>query len=180
MAIRTHYDVLGVPQDADLQQIKRAFRAIARKCHPDVAGDDAQARARFEQASKAYEVLSNEEERAHYDRSVATPQSAQDLFTKHQIGIQITHSRIPKAPAEPKPGVHITRILEVPEDLLKQGGEITLPGFGQYGPVPGFRLIVPAGADKIRWVRFIGLGEPGKKNGRNGDFFLYLQPKKTD
>lgn len=63
-----HYATLGLSEDATLQDIKRAFRQIARECHPDVAGDDAKADARFKAAREAYEVLSDEEARARYDR----------------------------------------------------------------------------------------------------------------
>lgn len=62
------YQVLGVAKDADTNEIKRAFRAIARECHPDVAGDDPEKAARFKQCREAYEVLVDPELRAKYDR----------------------------------------------------------------------------------------------------------------
>ncbi len=63
-----HYKTLGVPETASSQDIKRAFRQIAKECHPDVAGDDAAAIARFQAAREAYEVLSDDATRARYDR----------------------------------------------------------------------------------------------------------------
>ena len=63
-----HYNVLGVDKDAAPQDIKRAFRTIARECHPDVAGDDPEASERFIAARAAYETLIDPVKRARYDR----------------------------------------------------------------------------------------------------------------
>lgn len=65
---RDYYEVLGVPRDADEDQIKKAFRRRARELHPDVNPDDPAAEARFKEAAEAYEVLSNAETRQTYDR----------------------------------------------------------------------------------------------------------------
>lgn len=62
------YATLGVSSDATTQDIKRAFRQIARECHPDVAGDDPAAAERFTEARKAYETLLDPVTRARYDR----------------------------------------------------------------------------------------------------------------
>jgi DnaJ-class molecular chaperone len=62
------YDILGVAKDAPAQDIKRAFRGIARACHPDVAGTDPKMAEKFKQAREAYEVLSDPAQRARYDR----------------------------------------------------------------------------------------------------------------
>src|SRR5438105_3602389 len=64
---RDYYELLGVPRDADDAQIKKAFRALARKLHPDVS-DDPDAEERFKEVAEAYEVLSNRETRQLYDR----------------------------------------------------------------------------------------------------------------
>lgn len=63
-----YYGVLGVARDATSQEIKRAFREIARRCHPDVVGDDAEAEERFKRARKAYETLMDPVARTRYDR----------------------------------------------------------------------------------------------------------------
>jgi molecular chaperone DnaJ len=65
---RDPYDVLGVPRAADDAQIKKAFRTLARELHPDVNTDDPQAEEKFKQAAEAYEILSDPERRATYDR----------------------------------------------------------------------------------------------------------------
>lgn len=66
-AERDYYEVLGVRRDADEAEIKKAFRGLARKVHPDVS-DDPDAEERFKEVVEAYEVLSNSETRELYDR----------------------------------------------------------------------------------------------------------------
>ncbi len=65
---RDPYEVLGVERDASEQQIKKAFRMLARELHPDVNAHDPQAEEKFKEAAEAYEILSDEERRATYDR----------------------------------------------------------------------------------------------------------------
>ncbi len=65
---RDPYAVLGVSRDANDAQIKKAFRALARELHPDTNPDDPQAEEKFKQAAEAYEILSDRERRATYDR----------------------------------------------------------------------------------------------------------------
>ncbi|NHT17814.1 molecular chaperone DnaJ [Cellulomonas sp. IC4_254] len=62
-----YYEVLGVERDATPEQIKKAYRRLARELHPDVAGADAGSEDRFKDVSRAYEVLSNPEKRRMYD-----------------------------------------------------------------------------------------------------------------
>ncbi len=65
---RDPYEVLGVERDADEQQIKKAFRGLARELHPDVNAHDPDAEEKFKEAAEAYEILSDSERRATYDR----------------------------------------------------------------------------------------------------------------
>src|ERR671927_1491282 len=64
---RDYYELLGVTRDADEQEIKKAFRKLARRLHPDVS-EEPDAEVRFREISEAYEVLSNAETRQLYDR----------------------------------------------------------------------------------------------------------------
>ena len=65
---RDPYEVLGVGRDTDEQQIKKAFRSLARELHPDVNAHDPDAEEKFKEAAEAYEILSDPERRATYDR----------------------------------------------------------------------------------------------------------------
>lgn len=62
------YEILGIPGDASEEEIKKAYRRMAMKYHPDRNPDDPQAEVRFKEAAEAYEVLRDPQKRAHYDR----------------------------------------------------------------------------------------------------------------
>ena len=68
MAKRDYYEVLGCGRNAGEAELKKAYRRLAMKYHPDRNPDDKQAEARFKEAKEAYEVLSNSEKRAAYDQ----------------------------------------------------------------------------------------------------------------
>lgn len=68
MSKRDYYEILGVAKDAGKQDIRRAYRRLAMRYHPDRNPDDAEAEDKFKEAKEAYEVLSDEEKRAAYDR----------------------------------------------------------------------------------------------------------------
>src|SRR5688500_532862 len=65
---RDPYEVLGVARDADEKEIKKTFRRVARELHPDVNRHDPGAEEKFKEAAEAYEILSDAERRATYDR----------------------------------------------------------------------------------------------------------------
>jgi molecular chaperone DnaJ len=65
---RDYYEVLGVSRDADDATIKKSFRRLARELHPDVNRHDPDAEEKFKEAAEAYEVLSDPDRRATYDR----------------------------------------------------------------------------------------------------------------
>ncbi|MBP5490946.1 MAG: molecular chaperone DnaJ [Lachnospiraceae bacterium] len=65
---RDYYEVLGVSKTASEDEIKKAYRSLAKKYHPDVNPGDKDAEAKFKEASEAYSVLSDSEKRAQYDR----------------------------------------------------------------------------------------------------------------
>src|SRR5262249_59855972 len=65
---RDYYDVLGVPRDADVATLKRAYRELALKYHPDQNPENPEAEAHFKEVSEAYTLLSEPDSRARYDR----------------------------------------------------------------------------------------------------------------
>jgi molecular chaperone DnaJ len=75
---KDYYDILGVGRDATSEEIKKAFRRIARATHPDANPGDPVAEARFRDAAEAYEVLSDPDRRRRYDRGDTIDLS--DLF----------------------------------------------------------------------------------------------------
>src|SRR5690625_5022776 len=67
MSKRDYYEVLGVGKDATPEEIRKAYRKLARKYHPDV-NKEPDAEGKFKEAKEAYETLSNEQKRAQYDQ----------------------------------------------------------------------------------------------------------------
>src|SRR5947209_8800117 len=89
-----YYEVLGVSRDADQDAIRRAYRKLARQYHPDL-NSDSDAEERFKQLGEAYEVLSDAEKRARYDRLGASwrdeqreapEESFEDFFAQQGSG----------------------------------------------------------------------------------------------
>src|SRR6201999_4671962 len=65
--MRDPYDVLGVPKTASEAEIKKAFRALAKKHHPDTKGGDTGAQKKFQEISGAYDIVGDKDKRAKFD-----------------------------------------------------------------------------------------------------------------
>ena len=65
---RDYYEVLGVQKNASQEEIKKAYRKLAKECHPDLHPNDKEAEARFRELNEANEVLSDPDKRARYDQ----------------------------------------------------------------------------------------------------------------
>ena len=88
MAKRDFYEILGVSKGASAAEIKKAYRKMAIKYHPDKNPDDASAEEKFKQAAEAYEVLSNAEKRAQ--RFHHSTNSARTIAGSFRISIAFT------------------------------------------------------------------------------------------
>ena len=75
MSKRDYYEVLGVEKGADQKEIKKAYRRLAQKFHPDRNPDDNTAAEKFREVSEAYEVLSDREKRKLYDETLGLTSS---------------------------------------------------------------------------------------------------------
>lgn len=78
MEFEDYYDILGVKRDASQDEIKRSYRKLARKFHPDISKEQ-DAEAKFKQVGEAYEVLKDPEKRTAYDQLGANWQAGQDF-----------------------------------------------------------------------------------------------------
>ena len=78
MEFKDYYAIMGVPRDATAEQIKQAYRKLARKYHPDVS-KEADAERRFKEVGEAYEVLRDPEKRAAYDQLGSGPKPGEEF-----------------------------------------------------------------------------------------------------
>ena len=65
---KDYYEVLGLKKGATDAEIKKAYRQMAKKYHPDLNPDDPEAEAKFKEVNEAYEVLSDKDKRGRYDQ----------------------------------------------------------------------------------------------------------------
>ena len=94
MEYRDYYKIIGVDRDATQDEIKRAYRKLARKFHPDVSKEP-DAEARFKELGEAYEVLKDPEKRAAYDGLGTKWQAGQDFRPPPDLSWAETESRSP-------------------------------------------------------------------------------------
>ena len=86
MSLKNYYVILGVPQSANREQIRNAYRALVKKYHPDKAPDNPFADAHFKEIQEAYEVLSDQARRAKYDEE----RWLRGLSNRSKNAVQIT------------------------------------------------------------------------------------------
>ena len=78
---RDYYEVLGVDKSADDATLKKAYRQLAKKYHPDVNPGDKEAEAKFKEATEAYSVLSDPDKRRQYDQLLKTAAVAEQAVS---------------------------------------------------------------------------------------------------
>lgn len=190
------YQVLGVPEGADDGAVKKAFRRLAKECHPDTHPGDKKAEERFKEVSQAYEILSDPEKRRRYDAMRRSPFSgggrsgAPEAGGWQQAGgagsINDLFEMFFGRGASPfggfggfgqdddeRPGQDLESEVWVSFEDAALGRPVTFSVGGQDQPL---RLNLPAGADTGLRLRLGGQGRPGR-GGRRGDLYLTLRVK---
>lgn len=82
---KKHYEILGVPENATDQEIKNAYRNLAKKYHPDVNPNNEEAEAKFREISESYDVLSNPSKRKQYDSGLEIDKPFSRNFSDNSV-----------------------------------------------------------------------------------------------
>jgi curved DNA-binding protein len=186
------YDIIGVAKTATADEIRKAYRKLARKHHPDVNPGDKRAEERFKKVSAAYDVLSDDKKRAAYDEfgdeSLAggfDPDKARAYAAEQQRRSRARSYRPPddegpiefdfgelfgrgrgRATVMRGPDLHASVEMDLRQAIA--GGEVALDIPGQ-GTV---RVRIPPGADDGSVIRIAGKGAPGVGGGPPGDLVI--------
>ena len=92
---KNHYEILGLTRDATAEQIKKAYRKLARKYHPDVSKEP-DAEARMQELNVAYDTLSDETKKAEYDFELDHPQGYSNSTPMQALAVLKMHFGMPK------------------------------------------------------------------------------------
>ena len=191
MTSRDYYEVLGVARSASADEIKKAYRKLARKHHPDVNPSDKTASGRFKELKEANTVLSDPAKRARYDAGEGSPEAAprpapppgwraagggagarggpsfSDFFEqfaggrKGAAGFSLAGEDVEAEIALTLEGAHV-------------GGRHTLKLQRPDGPVT-LDVKIPAGSREGTVIRLAGQGGPGIGKGPAGDLLLHVR-----
>jgi curved DNA-binding protein len=184
-ATRDFYEVLGVERGASADEIRRAYRKLARTHHPDISREPG-AEERFKEVSEAYDVLSDPDKRERYDRFGAAWRQAGasngepdlggfdggdidlgDLFETFLGGAGR------RAGFRVAPGADHEALLELSLEEAARGGRRSLA----LGDGRSYQVDIPAGVREGQRIRLAGQGGQGAGGGAPGDLFLRVQVK---
>jgi molecular chaperone DnaJ len=183
---KDYYEVLDVPKDASKDEIKRAYRKLAQKYHPDANEGDSEAETRFKEISEAHSILSNDDKRREYDEMRRLMAAGGQRWYGFQPG--------PGGPGGGNVRVNIGDFMD--EDDL-EGLFGNLFGFqqsrrgqdleteatltfdeavnGTMVSVGGTRVKIPAGVRNGARIRVPGKGEPGGRGAPSGDLYVRVR-----
>lgn len=203
---RDYYEVLGVAKAASDDEIKKAFRKLARRYHPDVNPGDKTAETKFKEIAEAYEVLSDKKKRETYDRfGHAVPQaggfpggfpggggqpfeyrfdgdpsqfsSFEDLFSGlFGGGGRRRRGGSPFGTAIAEDGEDILAEMEI-EFMEALRGVVKVLTLESSSGRETVKVKVPAGIGDGQKIRLAGKGHPGTSGGEPGDLYIKLSVK---
>lgn len=203
MAKKDYYDVLGIGRSADEKEIKRAYRKLAKKYHPDTNPGDKQAEQKFKEVTEAYNVLSDAEKKKLYDQygfaafeeGFGKNDSYQeyhftggdmgdmgDIFGDffgdmfHRDGGSTFH--FDNGSFRQK-GADAHADIQISFDEAVAGCDKVFRLQDESGKTSSVQVHIPAGIDEGQSVRLKGKGASGSGSGENGDLFLkvHIMPK---
>ena len=201
MANPDYYKVLGVSREASDEEIRKAYKKLARQYHPDVKPGDKEAAEKFKEVQEAYEVLSDSEKRDQYDRygtvhgagrgprgqgrpftwstgggGGAGPIDLEDLFGGFggMFGGGGFGGGGRQAPPRARKGEDLTLDIDVPFQVAAEGGSHSLQ-LRKDDKVERINVKIPAGVESGSVIRLAGEGHPGANGGPAGDLLLTVK-----
>jgi curved DNA-binding protein len=190
---RDYYEVLGVKKGASMDELKKAYRKLAVKYHPDKNPGDKQAEERFKEINEAYAVLSDPKKKEQFDRfgsntfhqqysqeDIFRGFNVDDMFKDQGFGTDDIFSRIFGDAMRRQRGGH-GRMAAKGEDFSMEvqvtfrdaydGAEKRI-AFMREGVREELSVKIPAGIESGAKLRVAGRGAPGRMGGPAGDLFL--------
>lgn len=202
MAYIDYYNILGVDKKASAEDIKKAYRKLARKLHPDLNPNDAEAHKKFQQINEANEVLSDPEKRAKYDkygenwkqseeyekahrqyarqqRQGGSRQETRTFYTEGDFSdadfSDFFHSMFGSGFSQHQ-GNHSQRKYKGSDYQAELHLSLrqAMQTHRQTLTINGknIRITIPAGVDDGQKIKLAGYGQPGVNGGPNGDLYI--------
>lgn len=200
---RDYYETLGVPKGASEAEIKKAYRRLAKECHPDLHKGDAAKEARFKELQEAYAVLGDADKRASYDRvghaafkagftgaqAGGGPGGAgfdfRDIFGAGRAGaggfsdlfgdVLRGGGGFRGAHRPPRRGEDRTEIFAITFEESLKGGRRGLNLRDASGRVRNLTVRIPEGVGDGQKIRVRAKGHPGEGGGPAGDLLLEIR-----
>ena len=187
---RDYYEVLGVDRNADDATLKRAYRKLAKKYHPDINTTSDFAEERFKDINEAYKTLSNSSTRRKYDRMwnsrIGKKQKNKQQNKKEKKSIfaemfqmffgEIKQKEKKKEEKQksPKKGENIETEITVSIFEAFYGMEKKIALRTIDGKMREFNVKIPAGIRNEEKIRLMGQGKPGENGGKSGDLLIKI------
>ena len=190
---RDYYEILGVDRSVSESDLKKAFKRLAIKYHPDKNPGNKEAEEKFKEAAEAYEVLSDQAKRQTYDQfghqgvnsnfgqsgfqNVDINDIFNNIFGDEIFGDIFGDIFGRGGTRRPPRGRNIQMAYEMTleEAVFGKDVEIILPNSNKKVSVN-----IPAGVDTGNKIRLSGEGEPSQYGGENGDLFIVVQVSKHE
>ena len=194
MKFKDYYAILGISRDADLEQIKKAYRKLARTHHPDMS-KAADAESKFKDAAEAYATLKNPEKRAAYDAlgqskvgsNFSPPPEWRDQYTGSETQFNEMDLADLLASLGRRSGNQNTRdhsiagrdfqdVVQITLNDALQGTNLKLK-LMDTGKERELEVRIPAVVNQGKKIRLRGMGGKGFNGGVDGDIYLHVELK---